>query len=73
LDLSGMVDFGREKERLSAEIAQLEKYAGIQSNKLANAEFVKNAPAAVVAKEKEKLSGAREDIAKLQNQLSALK
>ncbi|MFA5048102.1 MAG: valine--tRNA ligase [Patescibacteria group bacterium] len=72
LDLAGLVDIKAEKKRLTKEIAETENYFKGLKAKLSNAEFVDNAPSAVVAKEKEKLSIAQEKVAKLQEQLNNL-
>ena len=69
INLAGTVDIGKEKIRLQNEIATVEPYLVGLEKKLANQEFVKNAPAAVVEKEKQKLSEAQEKLEKLKNQL----
>jgi valyl-tRNA synthetase len=69
IDLSGLVDFEKEKIRLQEEIISLEKYIKGVSGKLSNNEFVKNAPKEIVEKEKQKLVEAEDKIAKLRNQL----
>jgi valyl-tRNA synthetase len=66
--LEGTVDLGKERERLSKELA------GVQSQiqrleKLLAGEFASRAPAAVVDKERERLAGYRETEAKLRSQL----
>ena len=73
LDLVGAVDNEKEKPRLEKEIQELKKYAGGLENKLANKEFVQNAPKEVVAKEVEKLNEAKNKLTKLQEQLDNLK
>ncbi len=57
----------REKERISVEsfIAGLEK-------KLENSDFVKNAPAAVIAQEQKKLTDAKEKLAAITRELESL-
>ncbi|PIE58933.1 MAG: valine--tRNA ligase [Desulfobulbus propionicus] len=54
--LSGLIDVEAELEKLSREQAKLEKELQRVRGKLANEKFLTNAPAAVVAKEKEKLA-----------------
>ncbi len=73
VDLSGAVDATKEKGRLEKEVEQAKKYISGLEKKLGNAEFVKNAPAEIVAKEKEKLAEAKEKMEKLQKQLDNLK
>jgi valyl-tRNA synthetase len=72
INMSGLVDFEKEKKRLQSEIAILEKYVSGIQGKLANEEFVKNAPAAIVEKENEKLSEAKEKITKMSAQLNSI-
>ncbi|MFA6594520.1 MAG: valine--tRNA ligase [Candidatus Buchananbacteria bacterium] len=69
LTLAGLADAGKETERLTKEIAVTEKYLNGLRVKLENGEFVKNAPKAVVEKEKEKLAVAEEKLAKLREQV----
>lgn len=73
VDLAGVVDFDKEKERLKKEIGTIESYVKGLEKKLANKEFVKNAPEAVVEAEKKKLAEAQEKLAKLESQLENLK
>ncbi|TAN32647.1 valine--tRNA ligase [Patescibacteria group bacterium] len=73
MDLAGSVDLVKEKERLKKEIEQTEKYVEIQKKKLANKEFVANAPAEIVEKEQQKLSECEAKLGKLKNQLKSLK
>jgi valyl-tRNA synthetase len=72
IELPGVVDVEAEKIRLQKEIAELEKYAAGIDKKLSNDEFVKNAPEAIVKKEGEKLSEAKEKMEKLKGQLGSL-
>jgi len=69
---SSLVDVGKEKSRLQSEIAAVEPYLVGLEKKLANQEFVKNAPVAVVEKEKQKLSEAQEKLKKLKEQYENL-
>ena len=72
LDLAGAVDVSKEKLRLEKEMSELKKYVSGLENKLSNKEFVKNAPPAVVEKEKAKLSEAQGKLEKLSEQLKNL-
>lgn len=65
VDLAGVVDMEKEKERIAKEVESLEKYILGLENKLSNTEFVKNAPVAVVEKDKQKLLEAKEKFNKL--------
>lgn len=71
--LDAPVDAAIERARLEKEIAYLENGLRALEKKLGNDEFVAHAPAALVAKEKEKLSEYRSSLAKLQAQLADLK
>lgn len=72
IDLAGVVNLEKEKERVAKEIVQLKPYIAGLEKKLSNEEFVKNAPAAVVEKEKQKLQEAKEKLEKLSLQLNNL-
>ncbi|MFA5062211.1 MAG: valine--tRNA ligase [Patescibacteria group bacterium] len=67
IDLSGAVDVEKETARINKETADLKKYISGLENKLANKDFIKNAPKEVIAKEKEKLNEAKEKMNKLTN------
>ncbi len=72
LPLEGLIDIDKEKERLAKEIARLENYAASQNKKLANRQFVDNAPEDVVGKERDKLEEAEYDLKKLKAQFDNL-
>lgn len=72
IDLSGLVDFEKEKTRLQEEIVATEKYLSGLKGKLSNKEFVKNAPKEIVEKEKQKLAEAEEKLKKLTEQLKSI-
>jgi len=71
--MAGLVDVDAELGRLAKEQEKLKKEIGRLSGKLGNARFVDNAPADVVAKEKEKLSNAETTLGQLQEQMQKLK
>jgi valyl-tRNA synthetase len=71
IDLAGAVDIEKEKERLQKEIDHITPYIKQLEAKLAGP-FAQNAPEAVVAGEQEKLADAKEKIATLDAQLTAL-
>jgi valyl-tRNA synthetase len=54
--LTGLVDLGKEKERLARELAKVEKDLATLTKKLSNADFLARAPAEVVAKDKERIA-----------------
>ncbi len=70
--LEGLVDAGKEKERLAKEIEQVKNYITTLGKKLANKEFVKNAPKQVVAKEEGKLAEQKEKLTKMEDQVKSL-
>ena len=55
---AGLVNVEEEVERLSKEIAKVQKEIDLFTKKLSNKAFVDKAPAEVVAKDKEKLTEA---------------
>jgi len=71
--MAGLIDVDAEMARLGREQDKLTKEIGRLSGKLGNAKFVDNAPADVVAREKEKLSNAETTLHQLQDQVTRLK
>jgi len=72
LDLAGLIDIEAERARLEKDLVEAEKYAKGLQMKLANEEFVKNAPASVVDGERAKLQETQAKAEKLKLQLSDL-
>jgi valyl-tRNA synthetase len=72
LPLAGMLDIGKELERLDKEIAQAQQELGRLQGKLANQNFVTRAKPEVVEKEREKLAAQEERVARLQARRSEL-
>lgn len=68
-----VVDVSKETERLQKEIDGVAPYVASQEKKLSNESFTGNAPPQVVEAEKKKLAEAKEKLAKLNQQLEALK
>ena len=66
------VDVAAERKRLNKEIARLESEIAKAITKLANPEFVKRAPAQVIAQEKERLAHFGATLEKLTAQLEKL-
>jgi len=58
IPLAGLIDKTAELSRLNKEIAKLDKDITLANTKLANSQFVDNAPKDIVIKEKEKLAQA---------------
>ena len=65
LPLAGMLDIGKELERLDKEIAQAQQEIGRLQSKLSNENFVTRAKPEVVEKEREKLAAQEERVGKL--------
>jgi len=71
--VAGLIDIDAELTRLQKEIDKLNNEKKRLNGKLSNARFVDNAPAEIVAKEKEKLANAEQALAKLVLQQEELK
>jgi len=72
LPLAGLVDLGAERRRLEDEAAQLEGATTRLQSRLANPEFTGKAPPAIVEKERARLAGYRDKLAKLRERLAEL-
>lgn len=72
MPLKGIVDFSAERERLSKELAQLDKNLVGYAAKLSNANFVERAPAKVVEEEKKRQAEALENKAKVEAALERI-
>jgi valyl-tRNA synthetase len=70
--LAGLIDLGAERERLRKEVTRLEGEISRVNGKLSNQKFVANAPADVVAKERDKATDAELKLTALRQQLGAL-
>ena len=66
--MAGLIDIEAELERLKKRLAKLEKELARASAKLGNESFVRNAPAEVVAQERERLEGFKRELAQLAEQ-----
>lgn len=72
LPLADLIDLDQEKARLQKEIDNIANYLNSLEKKLGNEGFIKNAPAAVLEKEKTKLQEAEQKLNKLKSQLESL-
>ena len=70
--LEGILDFEEEKKRLEKKINKLEKDFSVLERKLKNEDFIKNAPAEVVEKDKEKHNELIKEKIKIEGHLKAL-
>ncbi len=68
LPLKGIIQFDEELERLEKELAKLQKESSQSEKKLANEDFLRKAPAEIVAKEKDKIAVLGKKMEKLSNQ-----
>jgi valyl-tRNA synthetase len=73
LDVAGVVDVAAERRRMEKDLAAARNEAEQAARKLDNAEFTAKAPAAVVAKTRERLAAANADIARIEQRLEALR
>jgi len=72
VELAGVVDFAKEKEKLGKEIEQLTKYISGLEGKLNNPGFVSSAPASIIEQETNKLIESKEKLEKLNKQFQAI-
>lgn len=72
MPLEDLIDFDREKERLFAEKAKLEKEVSRAQAKLANDNFVQKAPANVVEGEREKEREYKSMLAKVLERIAEM-
>jgi len=70
--LTGLVDAEKEKERVGRELAKVEKDLAVLQKKLGNESFVARAPAAVIAKDRERHAELETARAKLREALTKL-
>jgi valyl-tRNA synthetase len=70
--LAGLVDLGKERERLAKEIARLDGQLRGSDAKLANESFTSKAPAEVVEKERQRADTMRQQRDKLSEKLATM-
>lgn len=73
IPLEGLIDLEKERERIQKEIDRTEGFLKSVEKKLANEQFVQNAPDVVVDKERKKKSDAESNLEKLRKQLTEFK
>ena len=71
LDVAGVIDVAAERRRMEKDLAAARSEAEQAERKLANADFTAKAPAAVVAKTRQRLEVAQADIARIEQRLAA--
>ena len=72
IPLAGLIDLGAEKTRLAKEIGKIESEIKKCESKLGNANFVANAPAEVVAQERQRIADWSTQLTALREQLQKL-
>ena len=72
LDVAGVIDVAAERRRMEKDLAAARSEAEQAARKLGNAEFTTKAPAAVVAKTRQRLEAASADIARIEQRLAVL-
>ncbi len=72
LDVAGVIDVAAERRRMEKDLAAARSEAEQAERKLGNAEFTAKAPAAVVAKTRQRLEAANADIARIEQRLAVL-
>ncbi|MCF7885265.1 MAG: valine--tRNA ligase [Candidatus Marinimicrobia bacterium] len=72
IPLAGVIDLDAEKERLKKQIKKVEGYLESNNSKLNNHNFVENAPAEVVEKERKKKRDNQEKLKKLKKNMKIL-
>lgn len=65
IPLKGLIDKTKEIERLTKEMGKLQKDIDLFSKKLSNPSYVDNAPKEIIEKDKERLTNAQTNLAKL--------
>ncbi|MGI8677956.1 MAG: valine--tRNA ligase [Jatrophihabitans sp.] len=71
-DLSGTIDVAAERVRLAKDRSAAEKEQAVNAGKLGNEEFTGKAPAAVVAKVRDRLAAAEAELIRIDAALAAL-
>ncbi len=73
IPLGDVIDFEREKERLSKKLSQINEEMEKTQRKVNNEDFLKRAPSSIVEKEKEKFKALLEEKEKLEKLISSLR
>jgi valyl-tRNA synthetase len=72
LDMAGVIDVAAERRRMEKDLAAARSEAEQAARKLDNADFTAKAPAAVVAKTRQRLAAAHADITRIEQRLAAI-
>jgi len=71
--VAGVIDVAAERRRMEKDLVAARAEADQAMRKLANGDFTAKAPAAVVAKTRERLEVAQADITRLEQRLNVLR
>ncbi len=71
--LEGVIDVEQERDRVASEVERLEGVLSGVRKRLANEQFVENAPDEIVQKERDKAAQLEEQVSKLGEKLEGLK
>ncbi len=72
LDVAGVIDVAAERRRMEKDLAAARAEAEQAARKLGNADFTAKAPAAVVAKTRQRLEAAQSDITRIEQRLASI-
>lgn len=72
LHFTGLLDIDKEKHKITQKVGNIEKMILGKESRLKNKEFVKNAPAEVITKEKEGLSKLSDELSRLKRMFDEL-
>lgn len=72
IPLEGIVDLDKERARLEKDMKDVESYVNSLTRKLANKQFVENAPEEIVAAEKERLQEATARLENLKKEIEGI-
>jgi valyl-tRNA synthetase len=72
LDVAGVIDIAAERRRMEKDLAAARSEAEQAERKLANADFIAKAPAAVVEKTRKRLASAQADIGRIEQRLASI-
>ena len=72
IPLGGVIDVDKEKKRILDQVQEQKKVLGTLTQRLKNKEFLKKAPAEIVAKEKERLTSLSTRVTELRQVIASL-
>ena len=72
IPLGAVIDVDKEKKKILDQVQEQEKALGTLAQRLKNKEFLKKAPAEIVAKEKERLASLNTKVTELKQVIASL-